>query len=200
MGTELMDQITEAEKAKQEAAGRKAYYNLCIKLGFITYFDNIDFSAASTRNTLISTGIGLTAFTRKGSLAASGQYITSKGLVRDINPLKLTRNSRPYAFGGKFLRGAGWAGFGAGVFLDAGAVMTNQISGMHFVVNSSIGLGAIGAGFMSGGAIPAFIGSTMYFAVDTYFPGGWPGAMDFNFNLQRQNQQILGNRFNLYKD
>lgn len=39
----------------------------------------------------------------------------------------------------------------------------------------------------------------VYFGIDTFYPGGWPAAMEMNNNLTRQNQQFIPN-FNLFKD
>jgi hypothetical protein len=57
-------------------------------------------------------------------------------------------------------------------------------------------LGGIGGGI----AGTAFIGGALYFGIDTFYPGGFNGAMQMNGSLIEQNQQILGTRFNLYRD
>ena len=44
------------------------------------------------------------------------------------------------------------------------------------------------------------IGGVMYFGIDSFYPGGFIGAMQYNATLQWQNQQVLGPSFNLYRD
>ncbi len=43
-------------------------------------------------------------------------------------------------------------------------------------------------------------GGAMYYGVDTFFPGGWKGALQYSDGLIEQNRSILGPRFNLYRD
>ena len=44
------------------------------------------------------------------------------------------------------------------------------------------------------------IGGSLYFGVDAFYPGGWQGAITDQSRLIEKNQQILGPRFNLYRD
>ncbi len=147
-------------------------------------------------NGLFGTAVG---FGEVSTLAGQGKYITSKGLIRDINFTKLTKHSTPYAKAGKILKSWGTAAVGIGVAVDSYAWWNNQISGIHLGVNTGVTAWGLGVG-AAGMAVPAFIGGTLYFGIDTFYPGGFKGAMKMNASLIEQNQQILGPRFNLYRD
>jgi hypothetical protein len=156
----------------------------------------IDVSGLSMANGLFGTAVG---FGEVSTLAGQGKYITSKGLVRDINFKKLTQHSTPYAKAGKILKS--WVRSSAvlGFAVDAYAFRDNQISGIHFGANTGITAWGLGVG-AAGMAVPAFIGGSLYFGMDTFYPGGFNGAMQMNGSLIEQNQQVLGPGFNLYRD
>jgi hypothetical protein len=156
----------------------------------------INVSGLSTANGLFGTAVG---FGEVSTLAGQGKYITSKGLIRDINFTKLTQHSTPYATAGKILKSWGRASAVLGFAVDAYAYRNNQISGAHFGVNTGVTAWGLGVG-AAGMAVPAFIGGALYFGIDTFYPGGFNGAMQMNGSLIEQNQQILGPGFNLYRD
>lgn len=128
------------------------------------------------------------------TLSGQGKYITSKGLVRDINFLKLTNHSRPYAAMNQLMKGASKLSTYAGFAFDLYSYKTNQMSGAKFALNTGITIWSNYTG------TAGFIGSTMYNLIDMYYPGGWYGAMQNNGKLIEQNQKILGPQFNLYRE
>jgi RHS repeat-associated protein len=156
----------------------------------------IDVNNLSIANGLFGTAHG---FGEISTLAGQGKYITSKGLIRDINFTKLTQHSIPYASAGKILKSLGRATNFLDISLDAYAYRNNQISGKHFTVNTSVTVWSVGVGWLGMG-VPALVGGTMYFGIDNFYPGGVKGAMKLSGNLIEQNQKILGPRFNLYRD
>lgn len=156
----------------------------------------IKVNGLSTANGLFGTAVG---FGEVSTLAGQGKYITSKGLIRDINFTKLTQHSTPYATAGKLLKSWGRGSAVLGFAVDGYAYRKNQISGAHFGINTGVTIWGLGVG-AAGMAVPAFIGGALYFGIDTFYPGGFDGAMQMNGSLIEQNQQILGPRFNLYRD
>jgi hypothetical protein len=150
----------------------------------------------STANGWFDKAVGLAEVS---TLAGQGKYKTSKGLIRDINFKKLTKNSAPYATANKIIKSWGRGSAVLGFVFDGYAYRNNQISGIHFGVNTGITAWGLGLG-AAGMAVPAFIGGALYFGIDTFYPGGMDGAMQKNGSLIEQNQQILGPGFNLYKD
>jgi len=44
------------------------------------------------------------------------------------------------------------------------------------------------------------VAGTLYFGVDAFYPGGWKSALEKNGSLTEQNQEIMGNKWNLYRD
>jgi hypothetical protein len=48
--------------------------------------------------------------------------------------------------------------------------------------------------------VSALIGGSLYFGIESFYPGGIKSAMKMSGNLIEQNQKILGPRFNLYID
>lgn len=155
-----------------------------------------DVSGVSTANGAFGTAVG---FGEVATLSGQGKYVTSTGVVRDINPAKLTANSKPYATAGKVLKSWGAASNLLSVGLDAYAYRNNQISGAKFGLNTSVTAWGVGVG-SAGMAIPGFVGGALYFGVDSFYPGGFNGAMQQNSSLIQQNQAILGSGFNLYRD
>ena len=153
-------------------------------------------SGLSTANGAFGTAV---AYGEASTLAGQGKYITSKGLIRDINPTKLTAHSKPYANAGKILKSWGIGSAIIGFGIDAYAYRNNQISGVKFATNTGVSAWGLGVG-AAGMAMPAFIGGAVYYGIDTFYPGGFGGAMQMNASLVEQNQKILGPRFNLYKD
>ncbi|WP_159479090.1 hypothetical protein [Chryseobacterium sp. 18068] len=97
---------------------------------------------------------------------------------------------------------AGKASFGAGVIMDGIGVYNykNNPNSPNTVHPAKAGLNTtIGAIGVWGGP-PGAILSTVYFGVDGFYPGGWNGALQMNGSLTQQNQAILGQEFNLYRD
>ncbi|MCX8526481.1 RHS repeat-associated core domain-containing protein, partial [Chryseobacterium formosus] len=97
---------------------------------------------------------------------------------------------------------AGKASFGTGVIMDGIGVYNykNNPNSPNAVHPAKAGLNtAIGAIGVWGGP-PGAIISTLYFGVDGFYPGGWNGALQMNGSLTQQNQAILGQGFNLYRD
>jgi len=43
------------------------------------------------------------------------------------------------------------------------------------------------------GGISGAVGSAIYFGIDAYYPGGWPGAMQYQQNLIKENQSAMPN-------
>ncbi len=156
----------------------------------------VDVGGVSTANGAFGTAVG---FGEVATLSGQGKYVTSTGAVRDINPAKLTANSKPYATAGKVLKSWGRASTVVGVAVDSYALYNNQISGAKFGLNTGVTAWGLGVG-AAGMAIPAFVGGALYFGVDAFYPGGFNGAMQNNSNLIQQNQAILGSGFNLYRD
>jgi hypothetical protein len=75
-----------------------------------------------------------------------------------------------------------------------GANSPNAVHPAKAGTNSAIGIWGMAAGF------PGAVAGAGYYAIDTFYPGGFPGAMRMNSSLIQQNQKILGPRFNLYRD
>ncbi len=105
----------------------------------------------------------------------------------------------PYAKAGGFLKSLGRNSAALGVAIDSYAWSNNQISSAKFATNTGVTVWGLGVGAVGMG-IPAFIVGTAYFGIDTFYPGGFNGAVQMNGHLIKQNQQILGKRFNLYRD
>jgi hypothetical protein len=158
--------------------------------------NGINVNSLSMVNGLFGTVVG---FGEVSTLAGQGKYITSKGLIRDINYTKLTQHSTTYANTSKTIKSWGRNSAYLSIGLDAYAYRNNQISGTHFLVNTGVTAWGAGIGWLGMG-IPAFVGGTMYFGIDTFYPGGFYSAMQMNGDLIEQNQKILGPGFNLYKD
>ena len=155
----------------------------------------VDVTLASQITGVVGTAIGLGDV---ATLSGQGKYVTSKGIIKDINFGNLTKNSKMYANGSNTLKTFGRAGIVFSVGLDVYAYQNNQISGPKLTTNLGVtgwsaSIGALGMG------IPAFIGGTMYFGIDAFYPGGFNGAMDMNGKLMQENQKIIP-KFNLYKD
>lgn len=146
----------------------------------------INVEGLATANGAFATAVG---YGEAFSLSGQGQYITSKGFIRDINPAKLTANSKPYANAGKVLKSLGRVAFFLSVGIDAYAYRNNQISGGKFGLNTSVNVLGLGAG-AAGMAIPGFMGGAMYYGVEVFYPGGWSGAMNNQSSLNQANKAI----------
>ncbi len=164
-----------------------------------SYSDAIDKGNLNNLSAVNSTfgfiGTYLTEFT----IAGQGNYITSKGVVQELDFLNLTRNSRPYAAANGALRF--WTGgtLIVGVGMDAYSWWNGSLSGSKFALNTGVSGWSAGLGFLGLGTV-GLIGGATYFAIDTFSPGGMKGAILKSSSLQEQNQEILGRKFNLYRD
>jgi hypothetical protein len=49
-----------------------------------------------------------------------------------------------------------------------------------------------------GGAVGLTFGA-VYFAIDAFYPGGWPAAIQFNYNLTMHNRAVIPG-LNLFRD
>lgn len=89
-----------------------------------------------------------------------------------------------------------------GTLLDGYGVTNYYRNGSNHPNSVHPGKAALNLGIGSWGLInPATAtGAALYYGIDNFYPGGFNGAMQNNANLQMQNQQILGPRFNLYRD
>ena len=114
--------------------------------------DNV--SGLSTGNGWFGTA---DCFGEVSKLVGQGKYITSQGLLRDINFSKLTQHSLPYAMAGKILKSWGRASVAVGVAVDSYAWWNNQICGAKFGTNTGVTAWGLGDG-AAGMAVPAFIG------------------------------------------
>jgi hypothetical protein len=150
----------------------------------------------STANGWFVNAVG---FGEVATLSGQGKYVTSTGAVRNINPTNLTAHSKPYATAAKVLKSWGAASNLFSVGLDAYAYRNGQLSRAKFGLNTSVTAWGVGVG-AAGMAIPAVVSGVLYFGVDSFYPGGFNGAMQNNSNLIQQNQAILGSGFNLYRD
>ncbi len=164
------------------------------RIGYHPDADNV-LKIISTGNGLF--GLGISA-AQEFTLAGKGLYVTSKGLTRPINWLNLTRNSRPYAESFTIMRNFGRVSLGIGIGLDFMMWRRGQISGAKFGINTSISGWGILMGEMGGG-IPALGISALYFGIDTFYPGGFNGAMNDQGNLIDAYQQIMGGTNMFYK-
>lgn len=169
-------------------------------------------SSSTTRSSLSPTGFDLSSFSninggfgtafgiaKETSLAGRGQYITSKGLIRNIDFSNLTLNSRPYAVASKFISSAIRSQMYIQFGLDSYSYFNNRMSAERYAANTGVTAWGVGVGWLGMG-IPALIGGTMYFGIDAFYPGGISGAMQMSGSLIQQNQMILGPGFNLYRD
>jgi hypothetical protein len=95
-----------------------------------------------------------------------------------------------YANANRVLKGFGRFSLLGGFILDGFAYKSGEISGGKFGLNSAVTGWGLGIGAM-GGAIPAFIGTTFYYGVDTFAPGGWEGAMKIQEQNYRSNKAII---------
>ncbi|GLU54948.1 DUF6443 domain-containing protein [Dyadobacter frigoris] len=116
-------------------------------------------------------------------------------------------------YGNQFARTYGLAGIGKmlgnaglifGGILDFQGVQIYKTEGPNAsgavhpgkaTLNTAVGIWGVTVGSAVG-----FTGGAVYFGIDTFYPGGWNGAMNNNYNLLKQNQKVLGPSFNLYKD
>ncbi|MEN9919022.1 MAG: hypothetical protein RL662_1458 [Bacteroidota bacterium] len=132
---------------------------------FYTILPTINFSA----------GVGFTLAGRY-TLAGQGKYITSKGLVRNINFARktLTKHAQPYAQAGKFIKWGGIATFGASAILDYYAYVNGGLSGENFAVNTGVSTWAFGMG-LYGMGMASLPGSIFYFSISSLYPGGVEG-------------------------
>jgi hypothetical protein len=100
-------------------------------------------------------------------------------------------------------KGWGVATLGIGTLLDAKGVLNYYRKGSKDVdavypakASSNLALGLYG---LATGVPGAILGGS-YYLIDTFYPGGFLGALENNARLQEQNRAVLGPRFNLYKD
>ncbi len=149
----------------------------------------------STTVGIAGTGVGVAEVS---TLAGWCQYKTSKGLVRDIDYLKLTKNSKPFANMAKDLNSLNRFTNFLSIGLDAYSWRNNQMSGEKFGLNTAITSYGMWLGSVNL-AVPAFVGGALYFSVDSFYPGGWDGAIKKMGDLQNQNRKIIPG-FNLHRD
>jgi len=116
----------------------------------------------------------------------AGNYQLTGRNLSQFGRMRMTNATIPISKVGKVAKFAGTFSFGLGVIFDVGAVSTNKISTEKFILNT--GMGAIGNW---GGPIGASIG-TVYFGVDNFYPGAWPGLFDDGNTFQKN----LDNGFN----
>jgi hypothetical protein len=95
--------------------------------------------------------------------------------------------------GATFVIGTGLDAIGVYNYYTKGANNPNAVSPAK--AGTNLGIGAWGM------INPATaVGAALYYGVDTFYPGGFNGAMQQNSSLIQQNQAILGSGFNLYRD
>jgi RHS repeat-associated protein len=100
---------------------------------------------------------------------------------------------------GKFV---GYATLVVGVALDVKGVYNYYNSGAesdNAVHPSKAGLN-LGVGIWGLMNPATATGAALYYGIDTFYPGGWDGALKQQQSLILQNRAILGPRFNLYKN
>jgi RHS repeat-associated protein len=145
-----------------------------------------ELSSASNFNGWFGIGMGaLQEFT----LSGQGLYRTSKGLIRPIDFAKLTAHSRLYAEYAQFLKTLGHASALVSIGFDFIAWHNKQISNAKFGLNTGVAAWGLGLGY-SGMGIGATIGGAFYFIFDSYYPGGWDGAMKDQEYLNQLNTRI----------
>jgi hypothetical protein len=91
---------------------------------------------------------------------------------------------------------------GLGTLVDLTGVFNYYMNGandINAIHPAKAGLN-LGIGIWSGINPASAAGGALYYFIDTFYPGGFNGAMQYNANLLWQNQQILGPDFNLYRD
>jgi len=93
---------------------------------------------------------------------------------------------------GTFIIGSGLDAIGVYNYYFNGANDPNAVHPGKAV--SNLGIGAWG--FLN--PATAF-GAAVYYSIDTFYPGGFSGAMDNNSYFLQQNQEILGPAWNLYR-
>ncbi|GIV28662.1 MAG: hypothetical protein KatS3mg027_2476 [Bacteroidia bacterium] len=141
-------------------------------------------------------GIGVLAGAAEnlpGSIGTNGKYYASGwGGNQYVSTIKVTKV-------GKVL---GIATLFGGTIIDAIGVRyyyKNGLNDPNAVHPGKAGLN-LGIGIWSLINPAAATGAVLYYGIDTFYPGGFNGAMQYNANLLWQNQQILGPDFNLYRD
>ena len=100
---------------------------------------------------------------------------------------------------GKVARIAGWGGLGFGTYCDLRGVWNYYTpSDDPEITENRVSPGKASVNFLFGyygmkGGLGGLIGSSIYFGVDAFYPGGWPNAMEDQKNLTNENRAIIPN-------
>ena len=173
--------------------------NIGLSIGYprVGYNPNVNKALEKTSTSNGFFGLVISA-AQEFTLAGQALYVTSKGLTRSINFANLTRNSRPYAESFTIMRNFGRASMGIGIGLDYAMYKKGLISKEKFKLNTGITVWGLGIARIGGGTIGLGI-NALYFGIDTFYPGGWKGAMNDQNNLIQETQSIIGISNMFYK-
>lgn len=120
---------------------------------------------------------------RKG---ISGNYQLTGRNLSQFGKMTMTEATKPITRIGKFAKFAGHGSFYLGIAFDTAGIINGDISIGKGLLNT--GFGALGNwGGSNGAAI-----SIVYFGVDNFYPGGWPGIYSDGNDAQR----VLDEGFN----
>jgi len=99
-------------------------------------------------------------------------------------------------------RFVGWGTLGFGTAIDLYGVNTYYTNGANDpnAVHPAKASLNLGVGMWSLLNPATAIGGAFYYGIGTFYPGGWQGAAEMNDKLLRQNQELLGKNWNLYRD
>jgi len=126
-----------------------------------------------------------------------GNYKLRGRNLSQFGSMKMTNATKPISkignFGARLSRGS----FGAGIIMDAIGVhnyLSNPNS-LNVVHPEKAGLNTImGYVGLKGGPYGAII-STLYFGIDSFYPGGWVGASETAARIEAHEQQVTGHPF-----
>ncbi len=129
----------------------------------------------------------------KITLGTNGKFYRSNwGGNQYVSTIKLSKVGGMIGYGTLGL-GTAFDVYGVFQYYSEGANSPNAVHPGKAGLNLGVGVWAL--------ANPSTaIGAAMYYSVDTFYPGGFKVAMENNAILIRENQEILGPRWNLYRD
>jgi RHS repeat-associated protein len=94
---------------------------------------------------------------------------------------------------GTLILGTIFDAYGVKTYYQKGANNPNAVHPSKAGTNLGVGLWGMLNPFTA-------TGSAGYFLIDSFYPGGFKGAIENNYRLTQENRAILGPNFNLYND
>jgi len=127
------------------------------------------------------------------SIGTNGKlYSSGWGGNQYVSTAKVAKVGKILGYGTLAL-GTAFDGYGVYNYYTNGANSPNAVHPGKAGLNLGVGVW----GLMN----PATAtGAALYYGIDTFYPGGFNGAMQNNASLIQQNQAILGPGWNLYRD